>query len=361
MNELDISKANEPSTAYCVEGATSLCAEVVDEHVAKTPVVYYGETPECAETKARLNFDPIEIEDKSGKSAYSVLIAGDLHNAKRVLIKPMSWSEHPGRGFEALRETLIADTKQDLVVVGISFPGAGLDSKKMTREQRHSLRKRNGDFSFISAQQWQAITTAMQKELTRLDLSRTLKDYEFVIAGNSQGASNTVGLVQSRPEGIKIAGVGLVEAVGLQRRSRFSGWGRIFFKFLKHGSKHFGDYTKGNSYNEYPDLGPSHNTAHNIITRPASHFGAVIGIMGRGGDAERLLNALREKEMQDVIVTLGAAERDGLASVEAARKAARIFILGQVAVKQVIWSEQYHPITENLANAQKIFRDIALS
>jgi pimeloyl-ACP methyl ester carboxylesterase len=360
MNEFDNGENAEPSNPYYVEGAVPLSAETVDAHVAQTPVVYYGETPEGVETKFRLNFPPIEVEDKSGKSNYSVLIAGDLTKATRILVKPMSWSEHPGRGFEALRETMIADDEQNLVVVGVSFPGAGLDSKRMTHEQWRSLRKKGGDFSFIARQQWQAITEAMQAEITRLNAPKKLEDYEFVIAGSSQGASNAVGLVQSRPERIHVAGVGLVEAVGLEQRPRWRGWGRLFFKFLKHGSKHFGEYTQGNPYNEYPELGPSHNTAHNIATRPASHFGAVIGAMGRGGDMNRLLEAVREREMQDAVITIAAAENDALGSAEAARKAARVFMLGGLAVRQVILPGQFHPVAENLANAQKMFRDIAL-
>ncbi len=343
-----------------IENAGKLETAEVDRHVATTPIVYYGEMPEGTTAEARLNFPAIEVEDDSGKTNFSVLISGDLDAAKRILVKPMSWSEHPGRGFEALRENLVADSEKGIVTVGISFPGAGLESQKMTHNQWRSLNKRGGDFSYISEQQWQAITQAMKSELTRLHSSKRLEDFEFVLGGSSQGASNTVGLVQSLPEGIHVAGVGLAESVGLEQHPRITGYGELFVKFIQNSSKNFGRYTEVNPYNEYPALGPGHNTAKNILTRPASHVGAVIGTMGRGGDINRLLVAMKEKEIQDAIVMLTAAEHDRMGSPEAAFKAAEAFAIGGLAVREpVIWAGHYHPVMENLANAREALRSFA--
>jgi len=343
-----------------IENAEELEAAEVDRHVAATPIVYYGEIPKGTTAEARLNFPAIEIEDDSGKTNFSVLISGDLDAAKRILVKSMSWAEHPGRGFEALRESLVADSEKGIAVIGISFPGAGLESQKMTHDQWRSLNKRGGDFSFISKQQWKAITEALESELTRLHSAKRLKDFEFVLGGSSQGASNTVGLVQSLPEGINIAGVGLAESVGLEQHSRLTGYGELLIKFIQNSSKNFGHYTKVNPYNEYPTLGPGHNTAKNIITRPASHIGAVIGAMGRGGDINRLLTAMKEKEIQDAIIMLSAAEHDRMGSSEAAFKAAEVFAIGGLAVREpVVWAGHYHPVMENLANAREALRSFA--
>lgn len=343
-----------------IENATKLEAKEVDRHVASTPIVYYGETPESAIGGGRLNFPPIEVEDNSGKTNFSVLICGDLATARRIMVKAASWSDHPGRGFEALRESLVADSEKGIAIIGISFPGAGLNSQKMTHEQWRSLNKTGGDFSLISEQQWKAITEAMKAELNRLHSPKRLEDFEFVLGGSSQGASNTVGLVQSLPEGIRIAGVGLAESVGLEQHPRAIGYGELFVKFIKNANKNFGLYTEVNPYNEYPALGPGQNIVKNTLTRPASHIGAVIGAMGRGGDINRLLNAMKEKEIQDAIVMLTAAEHDRLGSPEAAFKAAKAFALGGLAVKKpVIWPGHYHPVLENLANARKALRDFA--
>jgi len=343
-----------------IGNAAKLEPAEVDRHVAAMPIVYYGETPEGTTADARLNFPPIEVEDNSEKTDYSVLISGDLDTAKRVLVKTMSWSEHPGRGFEALRESLVADSEKGIATVGVSFPGAGLESQKMTHDQWRSLNKRGGDFSYISEQQWQAITQAMKSELTRLHSSKRLEDLEFVLGGSSQGASNTVGLVQSLPEGIHVAGVGLAESVGLEQHPRLTGYGELFIKFIRNSSKNFGLYTKVNPYNEYSALGPGHNIAKNILTRPASHVGAVIGAIGRGGDINRLLTAMKEREIQDAIVMLSAAEHDRMGSPEAAFKAAEAFAVGGLAVREpVIWAGHYHPVMENLANARQALRTFA--
>jgi len=58
-------------------------------------------------------YPAIEVKDDSGTAKYSLLISGDLANAKKLVVRPMSWSDHPGRGFEALREALIADPSED--------------------------------------------------------------------------------------------------------------------------------------------------------------------------------------------------------------------------------------------------------
>ncbi len=351
-----------PETTFnpYIENTTKLGVEEVDRHVANTPIVYYGEIPEDTATEGKLNFPPIEVEDDSGKTKFSVLICGDLATARRIMVKTVSWSDHPGRGFEALRESLVADSKKGIATIGISFPGAGLDSQKMTHEQWKSLNKKDGDFSFISQQQWKAITEAMSSELNRLHSPKKLEDFEFVLGASSQGASNTVGLVQSLPENIRVVGVGLAESVGLEQRFRAVGYGELFIKFIGNANKNFGRYTEVNPYNEYPALGPGQNIAKNILTRPASHIGAVIGAMGRGGDINRLLNAMKEKEIQDAIVMLAAAENDNLGSPVAALKAAKAFALGGLAVrKPVIWPGHYHPVLENLANAREALRDFA--
>ena len=101
-----------------IENAVKLNTAEVDRHVDATPIVYYGEAPLDASADARLNFPAIKVEDESGRTDYSVLICGDLDSAKRVLVKTMSWSEHPGRGFEALRESLVADSDKGIYTTG---------------------------------------------------------------------------------------------------------------------------------------------------------------------------------------------------------------------------------------------------
>ncbi|HET9850751.1 MAG TPA: hypothetical protein VFP35_03990 [Candidatus Saccharimonadales bacterium] len=122
-----------------IDGAKPLLGEEIDRKVAQTSVVYYGEMPDGLETIARENHPAIEVEDTSGNSKYSVLISGDLASAKTVLVKAMAWSDHPGRGFEALREALIADDNSRLAVIGVSFPGTFLTSHAMTDKQRERV------------------------------------------------------------------------------------------------------------------------------------------------------------------------------------------------------------------------------
>lgn len=135
-----------------INGAKELTAQEIDEHVARVPVSYYGEIPEGATADGRSNHPAIEVEDDSGTTRYSVLISGDLMSARKILIKAMSWSEHPGRGFEALREALISDQLENLAVIGVSFPGAGLNSAGMNDKQKESLKGETGNFSYIAKQ-----------------------------------------------------------------------------------------------------------------------------------------------------------------------------------------------------------------
>src|SRR3954471_2089780 len=119
-----------------INGALPLSQQEVDRHIERTPISYYGITPPGVEAIGRNNNEPITWEEDDGEVAYSVLVCGDISNAKRILIKGMSWTDNPGRGFEGLREALIADTDERLAVVGVSFPGAGLNSPHMTPKQK---------------------------------------------------------------------------------------------------------------------------------------------------------------------------------------------------------------------------------
>lgn len=348
-----------PFNAY-VDGAQRLIAEDVDSHVESTQISYYGEMPADIKTLARANHPSIEIQDDSGISDYSVLISGNLMTADKVLVKAMSWSDHPGRGFEALREALIADNNEKLAVVGVSFPGTVLTARPMTAKQRESLKKR--DFSYIGAQQWEAILRAMGMELSRYlhnadEVRARFRDIDFILSGSSQGATNAVGLFQSAPEGIGVKALGLAEEVGLEAQ----GWLTFRKNFVLGGSAHFKEYTAENSYNQYPDLGPDYPTPGGVgrvaITRPASHFGAVVKGMRRGGDINRILDTVRQKSIDDLAITLATGSKDVVAPAEMTKRAATILNESKLVVAQaVIWEGHHHPVMENLANAQQVFR-----
>jgi hypothetical protein len=344
-----------------IENAQPLTAEAVDSHVANRPIAYYGIMPEGTSAEGRDNHPPIVIEDESGPTDYSVLISGDLSNVRRVLVRPMSWSEHPGRGFEALREATISDRQDDgLAVVGVSFPGAGLNSVGMTAKQRESLRGKDGDFSYIGNQQWRAVLQTLGQELaskglTPDEVNRKIAGYEYILAGSSQGASNTVGLLQSAPEGIVIPQIGLIQNTGWEHTSR----PKFAIRWVQNGSKHFGDYTAANPYNDYPALGPGHNTAANIVRNPNSHIGAVVGAMARGGDVDHILSAVQEQERHELLTVVAAAGHDGLSPPEVNKRAATVLAASGLLVRTVVWEGHYHPVMENLANAKAAFREVA--
>lgn len=353
--------SNEQFNPY-IEGVIPLSTAETDSHVQTLPSIsFYGETPKEAQTALRNNFDPIIIEDDSGQSVYSVLISGDLLEAKKILIKTMSWSDHPGRGFEALREALIADPSNKLAVIGVSFPGAGTTEQGLTKKQAESLSGKQGDFSFIAAQQWRAIFSAARQELLRsgveqIDISKRLFEYEYLLSGSSQGASNAVGLLQELPQGIKATALGLLEDTSLEARGR----SRFMLDFALGGNKHFKDYTSVNPYNEYEPLGPSMNLGVNVFKHPGSHLGPVINAMSRGGGVDKIIEALKLKEIKDFEVRIAAAEHDRVGSAAAAeRAAARLSVGGFAVAKTVIWKGHYHPAMENLSNAQQAFRSLA--
>jgi hypothetical protein len=339
----------------------------VEEHLKSLPITYFGETPPDANPTLRHNFPPIEITDENGdKYPYSVLISGDLSTAKRILIKGMSWSDHPGRGFEGLREAMIADPADKLAVIGISFPGAGLKSPSMTKLQKKSLEGKHGDFSYIGKQQWQAIMSAMLHETSlRLpnggatDNNSTMKkfnlsDYDFIISGSSQGASNAVGMLQSVPEGIKVSAIGLAEETDLDVRGK----GRFMWEYIRHGGDNFDKYTEVNPYNQFDELGPNHNPFLNAVKRPEAHLTSVINSMANGGAIDRIIYALKAKELEGIDVHFRAGSEDRVASsLESLKHAKKFQDLGKIAcVKTIVYRGHYHPYLENLANAQHEFR-----
>jgi len=354
-----------------INGAKRLLGADIDSHVDRmTPhIVYYGETPEGISTPNRLNKHAIEVQDDSGVTQYGVLMSGDLVTAKTILVKAMPWSDDPGRGFEALREALIADPDEHLAVVGVSFPGSGAGSGRMTSKQRESLKKDGADFSFIASQQWKAIESALLEELENKNLTpeeaeAKIRAYDFVLSGSSQGALNAIGLLQSAPENVRVASLGLAHEVGLEA----VGWWRFRKNFITHGSEKFPQYTAENAYNQYPALGPSLSElgpipiglAKNVATRPASHLGSVIKAMRMGGDVQRIIDAVKQKDIKDLAVTIATGSHDALAPAEATDKAARLLNASRLIVAEsIIWEGHYHPAMENLANAQQAFRSFA--
>ena len=345
-----------------IAGAKRLIAEDVDKRVGETQIVYYGEMPEGLETVSRTNHPAIEVPDDSGSAKYSVLMSGNFLSAKTVLIKAMSWSDHPGRGFEALREVLVADEKEGLAVIGVSFPGTFLASQHMTPKQRESLKKE--DFSYIGSQQWQAITSALRSELARYsgndnDISRRIKHYDFVLSGSSQGSVNAVGLFQSAPEGVSVKALGLAQEVGLE----VQGWLAFRKNFLLHGGTKHGDYVAENAYNQYPPLGPDFgplSLPNRMVVRPASHLGSVLKGMRRGGDVQRIIDTARKKNIQDLAVTLATGTEDGVAPFEMTLRAGQVLKESGVIVAKVVrWEGHTHGVLDNLANAQQAFRSFA--
>lgn len=354
-----------------IDGARRLLAEDVDAHVERLQlhIAYYGEMPQGTETSFRENHPAIEVQDDSGVYKYSVLISGDLLGAKKVLVRPMSWSDHPGRGFEALREALVADPDQHLAVVGVSFPGSGFSSQRMTIKQRESLNKGRG-FEYIGAQQWQAVKRAMLAELVARGMppaaaEQKFNTYNYILAGHSQGAANSVGLFQSAPDQVKVESLGLVEDVAIEAQ----GWLKFRIAFLRKGMAKFPAYTKVNPYNQYPELGPDWRTqglVKNVATRPASHIGAMAEAMRGGGDVQKVVTTMLERDVQSLAITL-ANGSEGLASASVAQAEAELFnkvakvlkLSDSILAKSIVWPGHYHAAMENLANAQATFRSIA--
>ncbi|HVO86247.1 MAG TPA: hypothetical protein VMT23_00750 [Candidatus Binatia bacterium] len=354
-------------------GVEALHSSEIDARIneLQPSVAYYGEIPDGAQTALRQNYPAIEVPDDGGITKYSVLVSGDLKTAKTVLIRSMSWSDHPGRGFEALREALIADPSSGLAVVGVSFPGAGFSSEPMTAKQKDELKSPRG-FEYIGRQQWQAIEMALSNELRRAtpelnsaQVNHKISEFEFVLAGHSQGASNSVGLFQSAPEDIHISSLGLVEDVAMEAQ----GWLKFRRAFLTRGSTKFPDYTAANPYNQYPELGPDWRATglvKNVITRPASHVGAVVEAMRAGTDMDKVVRTMQERDVQSLAITLANGSL-GLGSVDAAKAAAELFnrtsklmhLSDSVLARTVVWDGHYHAAMENLANSQQTFRSFA--
>lgn len=338
---------------------TEIYDEIYDDVLKMPRIVYYGETPEGVETPLRDNKDPIIIEDSAGETPYSVLISGDLKTAKTVLVKAMAWSDHPGRGFEALREALIADPSNGLAVIGVSFPGTFLSSQRLNAKQSETLKK--DGFEYIASQQWQAIEIALRTELfartgSTAQTDELMRRYEYILSGNSQGSVNAVGLLQSAPEGLRVVALGLAQEVGLEAQ----GWAEFRMRFAKYGNKNFKNYVNENPYNQFPDLGPDFGSLTlltRVAFRPGSHLGAVVEAMRRGGDIDKIIAAVREKDIQDLAITLATGSEDGVASAEMMQKAIKVLnASGLVVANSVVWQGHYHPAMENLANAREAFR-----
>ncbi|HET9850750.1 MAG TPA: hypothetical protein VFP35_03985 [Candidatus Saccharimonadales bacterium] len=186
-----------------------------------------------------------------------------------------------------------------------------------------------------------------------------IRGYDFVLSGNSQGSVNAVGLLASAPPSIRVSALGLAQEVGLEAQ----GWFTFRKNFMLHGSDHFKQYTAENPYNQYPNLGPDFGPLTlptRLATRFSTHLGATVHGMRRGGDVQCILDTVREREIQDLAVTLATGDRDGVASAEWTKLAGKVLNASRLVVaKTVIWPGHYHPAMENLANAQTAFRSFA--
>jgi hypothetical protein len=240
---------------------------------------------------------------------------------------------------------------EGVVVIGVSFPGSGLDSAPMSKWHRKRLKAEDGGFESISAQQWQVIDQVIDKELAYKELPLTWakqvkKNYEYVLASSSMGASNAVGMLATKPEDKRVRTLGLVQDPSLEARSpREFRW-----IYATDGNKNFDQYAATNPYSEYPDLGPSHVYWKNALRRPASHLGAVVIAMARGQDVEKIVRALDEREIKDFSVAFAYASRDRISSFGANVSARNVLRGKGMQVHDMPLGEHYHGLTESLAN-----------
>lgn len=328
--------------------------------------VYYGETPEDAPVSSRLNAPEgaYSYEDDSGETKISALISGDLKSAKKILITSMAWSDHPGRGFEALRELLSAN--DEMAVLGISFPGAGVTESAMTPKQKEALLNPELSFGPIAEVSWQVVEDRLTRELARQAIDRNWMDYDYALGGKSLGTSLSIAMAATKPEGVNISDLVLVQGTAYGQPKSPN---RLRLDFVLPAMAKFNQYNGQNPYgaNMRQDvaelgLGPHVNLVGNILKHPASHIGAVAVALARGGDKLELAKGLFRHSLYDTKITMLTGDKDKLADasemVSAAAQMNRLYVVQGKSpmVEAVVWPGHYHSAMENLVNPHYVYR-----
>jgi hypothetical protein len=85
-----------------------------------------------------------------------------------------------------------------------------------------------------------------------------------------------------------------------------------------------------------------------------------------GTDMDRIISAIQDREIKSLAITMANGSL-GLASVDAARAEAEVLnrtavtmhLADSILARTVVWPGHYHPVMENLANVQHVFRGFA--
>lgn len=369
---------NEYFNPY-VEGAVPLSAYYADQHINNHPrIVAYGDAAaiQTDVIKNGVNYkEPLFYEVNGEMYDVHVAVHGDVATADTVLIKMMPWSDDPLRGFEMLRAGLIAGevehpgtipTKESVAVVGVSLPGMGLTEYPLSRRQKSSLNGVDGSFEEIAKVQWLAFTDVVNAELQGAQTSKKLKDLKVILSGNSMGASQAVSMLATKPDNINLVGLGLLEPIGLVDEA--SNWPALKWRQLetiithaRTGGAHQKDYTAENSYNQYPNLGPSITLAKQVPFQLSTHVGSTVSAMANGGDIARIVNAIQEYELRDMPIHVVNGTESPISPTERLNHLSSA--LGGIATHLRLETLQghTHAVQENLSNAQRIFRGFTLS
>lgn len=155
-----------------------------------------------------------------------------------VALLHAQWSDSAERAKQQARARIIADNIQG-VAIAVDNPGVSLATPSMSPGIKRSLR--DGDFSAVSHQQWDAIGELLDKEGAGFDAISQ-------VVGYSLGTHIAASALEQAPGAVRIERLSLLETPGLRERgsSPWTAMAKLAMTFLRYGGQDLASVIKSN-------------------------------------------------------------------------------------------------------------------
>lgn len=268
------------------------------------------------------------VTASNGLNAYVAESAAHVNTAGTppVAVLYAQWSDSADRIKQQFRAQLIADNIQG-IAVAIDNPGVSLASPSMSADIRRTLR--NGDFSAVSRQQWDAISELLDaRQMDFDDISQMI--------GYSLGTHIAASAIDQAPRAVQLERVSLLETPGLREygASPLVAAARLAITFFVYGGQKFSSIIKSNPEwasacrDEDPTLLP-----RLIAQRPAGLVYYPWAIPHPNNDIAAKLISQKDRALKDATVVIGVTDADRISPLDENRRLVQR--LGEAGMKAV--------------------------
>jgi hypothetical protein len=270
-----------------------------------------------------------------------------LKDENTILIDPIAFSVHASKPRDVQRSSILSE-ETGLVTVALEMPGMGPGSSELTNAQKNALKQ--GDWSVLGDAQWDAIREALELQ------GIVLANKKVHFNGFSMGVSSMIGLIESAPEDVEIGNVIAWEGVAWKPRGKITQYlniGGLALRMIASGGK-LSTYQKKLAP-PVPDslrsaLKQESEAKQNYKNKIASWILPVVA-MAKGMDAEKLTNALGQRQGEDTVVFIWNGEKSTMSRNRANKFAASVIRLSGVIVHEESDEDGRHGVEDGLYNS----------